>query len=87
MPENIDKNADEANPEVAKSRGRLSTVCVKLNDNSVEKSLLFDAPDSEETTSVLMDPDYNKDSETYATMILEGKGKNKQARIAWITFN
>ncbi len=88
VPGNIEKNADETSPEIAKARGgRLSTVCVKLNDNSVEKSLLFGTQDSDEPTSTLMVPDYNKDTETYATMILEGKGKKSHMRIAWITFN
>jgi hypothetical protein len=88
LPGNIEKNADETSPETAKPGGRLSTICVKLNDNSVEKSLLFDASDSDELTYSLIGPsDYNSDSETYVTLIMEGKGKKSHARIAWVTFN
>ena len=49
---------------------------------------LFGEPDGKKASTFcyIESSDYNKDINTYATMIVERDGKDKSARIAWITF-
>jgi hypothetical protein len=59
-----------------------------LNDPKMDKFFLFGQPDDKHSSTFcyIESSHYNKETKTYATMIVERDGRDKQARIAWVTF-
>ena len=88
LPGNADKEEEEESRKTVTSVSATNTMCYKLNDPKMDKFYLFGEPDGkkESTFCYIESSDYNKDVNTYATMIVERDGRSKSARIAWITF-
>ena len=88
LPRNTDKTEDDDSRKMVTSVSATNTMCYKLNDPKMDKFYLFGEPDGkkESTFCYIESSDYNRDVNTYATMIVERDGRSKSARIAWITF-
>ena len=88
LPGNFDRDEDETKRKMATSVSATNTICFKLNGDNIEKSYLFGEPDGKHsaTFSYIESSDYNKETNTYATLIVEKDGRDKSARIAWVKF-
>ncbi len=87
LPSNYEKGEDERKRKLMSSVSESNTICFKLNDGNIEKFFLFGEPGEKASTFCYIEAsDFNKDISTYATMIVERTGRDKQTRIAWITF-
>lgn len=89
LPRNTDKEETEESRKMVKSISSTNTICYKLNDPKMDKFFLFGEPDGkkESTFCYIESSDFNKETNTYATMIVERDGRDKQVRIAWVNFN
>ncbi len=86
-PSNYEKGEDEPKRKTMSSVSESNTICFKLGNTSIEKFFLFGDPGEKQSTfCYIAASDFNKDMSTYATMIVERTGRDKQTRIAWITF-
>lgn len=65
-----------------------NTVCYKLDGTIPQPFYLYGTPDSKNDTrfAKISTGDFQKESNTYAAMIVDNTGKRKVARIAWATF-
>ena len=88
LPGNSDKDEEDDSRKTVSSVTSTNTMCYKLADEKMEKSYLFGQPEGkkESTFCYIESSDYNKEINTYATMIVERDGKSRSARVAWITF-
>jgi len=88
LPRNSDKEEDDDSRKMVTSVSSTNTMCYKLNDPKMDKFYLFGEPDGKKASTFcyIESSDYNKDINTYATMIVERDGRSKSAKIAWITF-
>ncbi len=88
LPGNFEKTEEQAKRKTVAYVSATNTVCYKLNNGTMDKFYLFGNPDEKgnSTFSYIQSSDYNTDVNTYATMIVEKDGRDKQAKIAWITF-
>ena len=88
LPGNADKDEEDESRKTVKSVSSTNTMCYKLNDPKMDKFYLFGEPDDKKASTFcyIESSDYNKDINTYATMIVERDGRSKSAKIAWITF-
>ncbi len=88
LPRNSDKEEEEENRKKVTSVSATNTMCYKLNDPKMDKFYLFGEPadKSNSTFCYIESSDYNKDINTYATLIVERDGRSKTAKIAWIKF-
>ncbi len=88
LPVNADKDEDEEKRKTVTSVTATNTMCYKLNDQKMDKFYLFGQPDSKRASTFcyIESSDYNKDLNTYATMIVERDGRDKTAKIAWVNF-
>ena len=88
LPRNADKDEEDESRKTVKSVSATNTMCYKLTDPKMDKFYLFGEPEGkkESTFCYIESSDYNKDNNTYATMIVERDGRSKSARLAWITF-
>jgi len=88
LPKNSDKEEEDDSRKMVTSVSATNTMCYKLNDPKMDKFYLFGEPDGKKASTFcyIESSDYNKDVNTYATMIIERDGRSKSARIAWITF-
>ena len=88
LPKNSDKDEEEENRKMVKSVSSTNTICYKLNEPKMDKFFLFGEPDDKHSSTYcyIESSDYNKDINTYATMIVERDGRSTQSRIVWVTF-
>ena len=87
LPANADKDEDEEKRKTVSSVSKTNTMCYKLNNPKMDKFYLFGDPaENSSTFCYIESSDYNKDLNTYATMIVERDGRDKEAKIAWVTF-
>jgi hypothetical protein len=88
LPANSDKDEDEEKRKAVVNVSNTNTMCYKLNDPKMDKFYLFGEPDDKHNSTFcyIESSDYNKDLNTYATMIVERDGRDKEAKIAWVTF-
>lgn len=88
LPKNSDKDEDEERRKAVAYVSKTNTMCYKLGDPKIEKFFLFGEPagDDKSVFSYIASSDFNKEINTYATMIVERDGRDKQAKIAWVTF-
>ncbi len=88
LPANAEKDEDDEKRKAVTYVSKTNTMCYKLNNPKMDKFYLFGEPaDNSSTFCFIESSDYNKELNTYATMIIERDGKDKQAKIAWITFD
>lgn len=66
-----------------------NTGCYKMNNGKMEKYFLFGAPkeDDESRFCYVESSHFNKQTNVYATLLMEKTGKKKEAKIAWIKFD
>lgn len=88
LPKNSDKDEDEERRKAVAYVSKTNTMCYKLGDPKIEKFFLFGEPanDDKSVFSYIASSDFNKDINTYATMIVERDGRDKNAKIAWVSF-
>jgi hypothetical protein len=88
LPGNSDRDEDDEKRKTVAYVSKTNTMCYKLNGQSMDKLYLFGEPkdDSKSTFCYIESSDYNKESNSYATMIVERDGRDKEAKIAWVTF-
>ena len=88
IPGNADRDEEDPKRKQVYGVSATNTICYKLNGDKIERSYLFGEPDSKRsaTFSYIQSSDYNKEINTYATLIVEKDGRDKSARIAWVKF-
>lgn len=88
LPGNADKDETDDNVKTVKSVSATNTMCYKLNEPKLDRFFLFGEPDGKRSSTFcyIESSDYNKDINTYATIIVERDGRSKAAKIAWIKF-
>ena len=88
LPGNADKDEEEENRKTVKSVSATNTMCYRLNEPKLDKFYLFGEPDGKHNSTFcyIESSDYNKEINTYATIIVERDGRSKSAKIAWIKF-
>ena len=87
LPANYEKGEDERKRKLMATVSGSNLICFKLGDEKIEKSFLFGATDEDQSTFAFIEAsDFNKEAGTYATMIVERKHKDKETKVAWITF-
>lgn len=85
---NTNKEEQDDKRKKMKSASVSSAVCYKLGVDSISKAFLFGDPEkSSSAFCYTRGNDYNKDLNTFATIMVEREGQNKQARIAWVNFD
>ncbi len=85
---NFNKDEDEAKHKKISTVSLTNTVGYKLNGSGIDKFLFFGAPDDKSNVFSYMDgTDYCDGTNTYATVIIERKGRIKEAHVAWVTFD
>lgn len=86
--ENFHKGEDAKRKKVVVAISEANTVCYKLNNGKMDKYFLFGAPkeDNESKFCYIESSHFMKDNNTYATLMMDRKGRKKQAQIAWVTF-
>ncbi|MCD6062527.1 MAG: hypothetical protein K0R82_438 [Flavipsychrobacter sp.] len=87
--ENFHKGEDAKRKKVVVAISDANTVCYKLNNGKIDKYFLFGAPkeDNEAKFCYIESSHFMKDNNTYATLMMDRKGRKKQAQIAWVKFN
>jgi hypothetical protein len=85
---NFDKDEDEEKRKVVKKVNKLNTICYSLNGTGINKSFLFgDTGDKDLSNSVHIDAsDFDKQTGTYCTIMVERDRRDRSARMVWITF-
>ncbi len=88
LPKNSEKDEDEERRKTVAYVSKTNTMCYKLGDTRMEKFFLFGDPGSDDNSTFcyIASSNFNKEINTYATMIIERKGRDKEAKIAWVTF-
>ncbi len=85
---NTDKDEHDAKHRKVAGASKTNTVVYKLNENSIDRFFLFGEPAENSSIFCYIDgTDYNEPTKTYATVIIERTGKDKKARVAWVTFD
>ena len=87
-PKNFDKDEDQRKRKMVVNINKLNTICYSLN-GSVDKSYLFGNPeDKDQSFSCMIESsDYMKSTNSYATVLIERNGHDREAKLVWITFD
>ncbi|MCD6011025.1 MAG: hypothetical protein K0Q79_887 [Flavipsychrobacter sp.] len=87
LPVNYEKNESEKKRKTMSSVSESNTICFKLGDGKIDKFFLFGEPkDDQAIFCYIQASDYNKDINTYATLLVERERRKKEAKVAWVTF-
>jgi hypothetical protein len=86
---NFDKDEDERKRKLVTNVNKLNTVCYNLNGGLLSKYYLFGNPESKDQSNAcyVEASDYDKNTSTYATVMIERDGRDRQARMVWVTFD
>ncbi|HXS37924.1 MAG TPA: hypothetical protein VN721_14570 [Flavipsychrobacter sp.] len=87
-PDNFDKDEKKKRKTVT-TISDANTIYYVLNNGQMTKHYLFGEPESDRKSkfSYIASSDYLQNTNTYATIIVERDGRDKQARIAWVKFD
>jgi hypothetical protein len=88
LPVNAEKDENEEKRKTVTYVSGTNAMCYKLDEGKMEKFYLFGDP-SDKNNSVFCNieaSDFNRSINTYATIIIQRDGRDKQARVAWVTF-
>jgi len=87
-PKNFDKDEDQRTRKVVVNINKLNTILYNLNSNSVNKSYLFGDPESKDQSNSchIEASDFQRATNTYATIMVEREGHDRQAKMVWLTF-
>ncbi len=85
---NFGKDEDDRRRALVNNPNKLNTVCYQLKGNEVNKFYLFGATEEKDqsNTCYIDASDYMPANNTYATLLIERDGHERQVRMAWITF-
>lgn len=89
-PKNFNNDQSIKHKSVVVAISKANTVCYKLKDGKREKYYLFGKPvdeDEESKFCYVESSHFDKKTSTYATLLMERHGKDKQAKIAWVKFD
>jgi len=86
---NFDKDEDDKKRKVVAKVSKLNTICYALDGKGLNKFFLFGDPgDNDVSNSLHIDAsDFDKNTGTYATIMVERDGRDRSARIVWIKFD
>ncbi|MBN9481950.1 MAG: hypothetical protein BGO70_15370 [Bacteroidetes bacterium 43-93] len=84
-PENFEKE-DTRKYKTVVAISDASTVCYELNNGKIDKFYLFGKPndDDEANFCYIESSHFLKETNTYATLMVEKRGRKKNAKIAWV---
>ncbi len=84
---NIEKDESDAGRRKVAAASLTNAVAYKLSENNIDRMYLFGAPKDNSSVFCYTDgTDFDKTTRVYATVMVERTGREKQARIAWVTF-
>ncbi|PZF71383.1 hypothetical protein [Taibaiella soli] len=65
-----------------------NTMCYKMQNGKISRFFVFGTPQDDDQTKFcyVESSHFSKETNTYATLMMEKNGRDKQARIAWVTF-
>ncbi len=85
---NTEKDEGDSRHKKVSAVSITNAIGCKLGNNSIDKFYLFGAPQDNSCTFCYTEgTDFSDNFDTYATVIVERNGRDKQARIAWVTFD
>lgn len=86
---NFDKDEDQKRRKMVTNINKLNTVCYSLNGATVNKFYLFGNPESKDQSASchIEASDFDKASGTYATIMIERNGHDRQAKMVWLKFD
>lgn len=86
---NFDREEEDKRRKLVKKVKNLNTICYSLNGKGVNKFFLFGDPkETELSNKIHLDAsDYSKETNTYATVLVEKDGRDRSAKIVWVKFN
>ncbi len=87
-PKNFDKDEDTKSRKAVMNINKLSTICYSLNGSIVNKFYLFGNPeDKDQSNSCHIEAsDIDQATGTYATIMIERDGRDRQAKMVWVKF-
>lgn len=85
------KNFNQTDPRkriVVAFISEANTMCYKLDKGKIDKYYLFGKPSNDENSRFcyIESSHFLQETNTYATLMMERRGKNKMAKIAWVKF-
>lgn len=65
-----------------------NTMCYKIQNGKLSRFYVFGTPQDDDQTKFcyVESSDFSQETNTYATLMMEKNGRDKQAKIAWVTF-
>lgn len=85
---NFDQEEEDKKRKVVVKIGKLNTICYSLNSATVNKFFLFGEPGDKQSSSLHIDAsDYDKNTNTYSTIMVERDGRDRSARLVWVKFD
>jgi len=80
--------AEEDKSKIVSSVSETSAICYRLDDGKLDYFHLFGDPDgtNSNTFCYIQSSDFREETSTYASLVVERNGRNKLARIVWLTF-
>lgn len=87
-PKNLERDEDRRRKTVV-AISDASTVCYKLDNGKLTCNYLFGNPKDEDISKFcyIESSDFNKDNNTYATLMMKRDGRKKEAHVAWVKFD
>ncbi|MCD6011026.1 MAG: hypothetical protein K0Q79_888 [Flavipsychrobacter sp.] len=88
LPGNAEKGEEDEKRKIVARVSETNTICYKLNEGRMDKFYLFGDPTGKDASTFcdIACSDFNKETNTYATIIVERNGREKKAKVAWVTF-
>jgi len=87
-PRNFDKDEDETSRKAVTGKTRVNTVCYSITADGLKKFYLFGDPEGKkESNSCYIEASaYQPSNDTYATVMVEEDGRDREAKLVWVTF-
>jgi hypothetical protein len=84
-PENFDRDLKKS-PKTLIGVSDANTVVYRLSEGEMTRSYLFGTPDAnfDNRFAMISSGNYSENTGDYAVLIIEKKGKKKNARVAWV---
>jgi len=88
-PVNFDRGDDVKKRKDVTTISGANTIYYRLHNGQFDKDYLFGTPSSDDQSNFcyVESSDFNKETNTYATLLMSRDGRKKEAKIAWVTFN
>jgi len=88
-PSNFERGEDVKKRKEVTTISGANTIYYRLHNGEFDKDYLFGTPSSDDQSNFcyVESSDFNKETNTYATLLMSRDGRKKEAKIAWVTFN